>query len=107
MRQARVLAERAAAVLEMLTELVAELRDPARDVHRSRVAEHTQALADDAVTHVEHRVEVAFRRRAVLDRLHELDEPARADAARRALAARLVHVELRDAKCELNRARLV
>src|ERR1700759_4818497 len=101
----RVGAEGAAAVLEVGAELVAELRHAARDRHRGRVAEHAEALADDPVADVEREVEIALLRRSVLDRAEQLDEPARADAARRALAARLVHVELRDPQRELDDAR--
>ena len=104
-RELRVGAERAAAVLEVLAELVAELRHAARDRHRGRVAEHAEALADDPVADVERQLEVALGRGSLLDRAHQLDEPARADAARRALAARLVHVELRDPQRELDDAR--
>jgi hypothetical protein len=100
-------AEGAPAVLEVRVELVAELRHAARDRHRRRVAEHAQALADDAVANVEAQREVALGGRAVLDAAQDLDEPPRADAARGALAARLVHVELRDAERELHDARSV
>src|SRR5579862_4281458 len=96
----RVGAERAAALVEVAAELVAELRDAARDGHRGRVAEHAEALADDPVADVEQELEVALARGAALDGPQQLHEPARADAARRALAARLVHVELRDAQRE-------
>src|SRR3954471_15323849 len=106
-RERRVLAERTAAVREVRAELVAELRHAGRDRHRGRVAEHAQALADDPVADVEQDVDVLLRRAAVLDRLEDLHEPARPDAARRALAARLVHVELRDAQRELDDARAV
>src|SRR5579885_3489930 len=87
----RVGAERTAAVLEVRLELVAKLRHAARDRHRGRVAEHAQALADDAIAYVEEEREVALRRAPVLHCAEQLDEPARPDAARRALAARLVH----------------
>src|SRR5438477_152609 len=92
------------AVRKVLVELVAVLRHAARHRHRSRVAEHAEALADDPVADVEQELEVVLARAAVLDGAQELYEPARADAARRALAARLVHVELRDAQCELHDA---
>src|SRR5437868_1873967 len=68
MRKRRVLAERAAAVLEVRAELVAELRHAARDGHRRRVAEYAQALADDAVAHVEQHLEIVLGRASVLDR---------------------------------------
>src|SRR5262249_27281025 len=103
-RERRIGAERAAAVREMSAELVAELRHAAGEGHRRRVAEHAEALADDPVADVEHDLEVVLRGGPVLDRAQDLHEPARADAARRALAARLVHVELRDAERELDHA---
>src|SRR5581483_4515724 len=106
-RERRVGAERAAALAQVLPELVAELRHAARDRHRGRGAEHAEALADDAVADVEQHLEVVLRRSAVFDRAQDLHEPARPDAARRALAARLVHVELRDAQRELHDARAV
>src|SRR5438874_9125769 len=105
--EARVAAERAAAALEMLVELLAELRHAARHWHRCRVAEHAQALADDPVADVEQHLEVRLRRRALLDGAQDLDEPASPHAARRALAARLVHVELCDTERELHDARAV
>src|SRR5256885_15500960 len=84
--QRRVLAERATAVLEVRAELVAELRHAARDGHRGRVAEHAQALADDAVANIEQYFEVVLRCVAILDRAQNLYEPARPDTARCALA---------------------
>src|SRR5215469_9037426 len=98
----RVGAEGAAAVREVLAELVAELRHAARDRHRGRVAEHAEALADDPVADVEREVEVALLRGSILDGAKQLYEPARADAARRALAARFVHIELCDPQGELD-----
>src|SRR6476660_3636128 len=89
----RVRAERAAAVLEMRAELVPELRHAARHRHRRGVAKDAEALADDPVADVEHQIEVALPCGSVLDRPQELNEPARPDAARRALPARLMHVE--------------
>src|SRR5690349_7138591 len=93
-RKRRVGAERAAAVPEVLAELVAELGDATRNGHSRRISENAEALADDAVAHVEQNLEVVLGRRSVLDGAQDLHEPARADAAGRALAARLVHVEL-------------
>src|SRR4051794_35347683 len=52
MCERRVGAVRAAAVREVLVELLAELRHARRDGHRGRVAEHAQALADDPVADV-------------------------------------------------------
>src|SRR3954447_2196324 len=103
-RERAVLPVGTAAGSQMLAELCAELRDAARDRHRSGVTQYTQALADDAVADVEQNLEILIRRGAFLDGAKDLHEPARADAARRALAARLVHVELRDAERKLDDA---
>src|SRR5829696_5021756 len=89
-------AERAAAIVDVRLELAAELVDIACDRHRRRVAERAQALAEDAVADVEQEIELALRCAAVLDLAQDLDHPARPLAARRALAARLMHVELGD-----------
>src|SRR5438067_9744326 len=100
----RLAAERAPGGVDMRLELVAELVDVAGDRHRGRVAERAEALAEDAVADVEQQVELALLCAPVLDLVQELHHPARPLAARRALAARLVHVELRDAEPELNHA---
>src|SRR6187200_2363412 len=96
--------ERATGFLDVLEELLAELRDVARDGDRVGVAERAQARAVDSLAHVEQEVEVAVRPVAGLDLLQDLREPARPDAAGRALAAGLVLVELRDADAELHHA---
>ena len=90
-------AERAAAVVDVRLELFSELVDVARDRHRGRVAERAQALAEDPVAHAQ----VAGRARTGRSRPSSIfrssgDHPARPLAARRALTARLVLVELRD-----------
>src|SRR5205823_13029668 len=103
----RVAAERAAALVDVRLELVAELGDVARDDHRVRVAERAEALAVDAVADVEQQVELALRRAAVLELAQDRRQPARALAARRALPARLVLVELRVADPELHHAAAV
>src|SRR3954451_634163 len=103
----RLAAERTAAVVDVLLELLAESVHVARDRHRRRVAERAEALAEDAVADVEQQVEVALLRAPVLERVEDLHHPPRADAARRALAARLVHIELRDTEAELHHAAAV
>src|SRR5262245_62395608 len=99
--------ERAAAEVDVGLVLVPELVDVAQDRDRVRVAERAQALAHDPVAHGEKEVEVGLRRTAVLDLLEDLRDPLRADAAGRALPARLVLVELRDADPELHHAAAV
>src|ERR1700733_252125 len=77
-------------------QLRTELLDHRANRHRHRVAEHTQAVADDLLLDRGHDVEVHRSGLAGLDPVDHLDRPVRALAARHALAARLVRVELRD-----------
>src|SRR6185436_19133291 len=71
-------AERAAALLDVRDELLAELRDVARDGHRGRLAERAEALAVDAVAYVEQQVELTLRRAALLQLAQDRRHPARA-----------------------------
>src|SRR6267142_1836656 len=98
--QGRFPAERAAALVDVRDELVAELRDVARDDDCVRVAERAEALAVDPVADVEQQVEVLLRGAPVLELAEDRRQPAGAFAARRAFAARLVLVELREADAE-------
>src|SRR4051794_13093427 len=82
--------------LDVLLELLAELLDHRADRHRHRVAEDAQAVADDLRLDRGHDVEVHRRGLAGVDALEHLHGPVRALAARRAFAAELVAVELRD-----------
>ena len=88
-------------------ELGPELLDVAGNGDRRRLAERAQALAVDPVAHVEEKVELGLLRLARLEPAQDLRHPARALPARRALAARLVLVELRDADAELHHAAAV
>ena len=90
--------------VDVRLELVAELVGVRGDRHRRRVAERAQALADDPVADGEEQVELALRRVAGLELAQDRGHPACPLAARRALAARLVLVELRDADAELHHA---
>src|SRR3954469_20251971 len=90
----RLAGERAAALLDVRLELAAELAQVAlHRIHRE-VAERAQRPPEDPRADAVDQVEVRVLAAAVLDLLQELDEPARSLAARRALPARLVHVEL-------------
>ena len=51
--EGRLAAERAAALVDVLPELLAELRHVARDRHRGGVAERAEAVAEDPVADVE------------------------------------------------------
>src|SRR5436190_24378369 len=94
--QRRRLAERTPGFVDVLLELAAELVDVAGHRDRGRLAERAEALAVDAVAHVEQQVELVLLRLAGFEAAQDLRHPARSLAARRALAARLVLVELRD-----------
>src|SRR3954470_929872 len=106
-RYGAVVRERAAALVDVALELVAEVGDVARHRHRHRVAQWAQAVAEDAVAHVQQQVELALAGRAHLDAADDVHAPARALAAGRALAAALVLVELRDAQGQLHHASAV
>ena len=61
---------------------------------RRGVAERAQRLADDVVADADEQIDVAHLAFAVLDPREDLEQPVAAFAARRALAARLVLVEV-------------
>src|SRR5712691_2345560 len=88
-------------------ELASELLDVARNRDRGRFAEWAQALAVDAVAHVQQEVELGLKRLAGLEPAQDLRHPPGPLAARRALATGLVLVELRDADAELHHAAAV
>src|SRR5690348_4239533 len=95
--QRRGRSEGAFAVVDVLLELAAELADVARDCDRRGLTERAEALAVDAVADVEQEVELVLLRFAGFEPAQDLRHPAGALAAGRALAARFVLVELRDA----------
>ncbi len=80
--------------LDLVLELAPELLDHRADRHRHRVAQNAQAVADDLLLDGRHDVEIHRGCLARLDPLEHLDRPVGALAARHALAARLVRVEL-------------
>src|SRR5262245_14143309 len=96
--------ERAASLLDVRLELGAELAQVALHGIDREVAERAEGTTEDAVADVVEQVEVGVLAAALLDLLEQLHEPARPLAARRALAARLVHVELLRAQRELHHA---
>src|SRR2546428_5286216 len=96
--EARLAAEWAGALVDVALELLAEARDVARDRHRGGVAERAEALAEDPVADVEEQIELRLLGAPALDLAQDLHHPARPLAARRALPAGLVHVELRHAQ---------
>src|SRR5215470_4223312 len=86
--------ERAAAPLEVLDELVPEVLD--RGHHRAdrTVAERAERAAEDVVADVEQLVQVFLGALAPVQPVKDADHPVRPLAARGALAAGLVLVEL-------------
>src|SRR6201996_8748884 len=90
--------KRAAALLLVLDDLVAEVLERRVDRHRHGVAEGTERTAHNVVAHVEERLQVLLGGRALLNPLDDAHKPVGAFAARRALAAGLVLVELRPAE---------
>src|SRR5580765_4304330 len=90
----RLAAERTAALLDVRLELGAELAEIALHGIDGEVAERAERPSEDAVADALEQVEIRELTAAVLDLLEDLNEPARALPTRRALPARLVHVEL-------------
>src|SRR4051794_16996443 len=86
--------ERAAALREVLEVLVAEVPDRALDRAHRAVGKRAERAAEDVVALVEQQVEVTLLADALLELGEHLHQPPGALTARRALAARLVLVEL-------------
>src|SRR3954470_8856908 len=86
--------ERAAPFGEVLEVLVAEVLDRAHDRAGGAVAERAERPAQDVVALVQQEVEILGAADALLQVGEGLDQPPGALPARRALAARLVLVEL-------------
>src|SRR6185503_15151746 len=86
--------QRAAPFLDVRLVLVAEMLQRRQHRRHRRVAERAQRLAGDVVRDALQHVEVAHLPLAALDAAQDLVEPVGALAAGRALAARLVAVEV-------------
>src|SRR5438067_13925454 len=86
-----------ALVLDLVHELVAEMLDEALHRQRRGVPERADGAAGDVVGDVVEERQVLHAALAVLDAIHHAIEPARALAAGRALAARFLVVEVREA----------
>src|SRR5690242_9264782 len=91
-------------VRDMVLELGAEVRDEALHRQRGRVAECADRASLDVVRDVRQHVEVLGATVAVLDAIDHPPHPAGALATRRALAARLFEVEVRQAQQALHHA---
>src|SRR6266540_1834244 len=102
--QRRLAAVWAPALVDVALELVAEALHVLDDRPRGEVAERAQALAQDPVADREQEVELGLLGAPFLELLEQLHHPARPLPAGRALAARLVHVELGRAERQLHHA---
>src|SRR5690242_15524352 len=95
-RRGRVRTDHALLVLDVVHELVAEVLDHGAHRHGRRVAERADRAALDVVGDRVEQLDVAHAALPVLDAVDHAPQPAGALAARRALAAALVHVEVRE-----------
>src|SRR6266498_1599481 len=93
-------AEGTAAPVDVRAELVLELAHVAGDGVDGEVAQRAQRLAEHALSDRAEQVEIGVGGLARLDLLEQLHLPARPLPARSALAAGLVHVELRGPQSE-------
>src|SRR5688500_6246752 len=83
-------------------DLVSEVAEQALDRPRGRVAQGADGVAFDLLGDVEQQVDLAGLGPALHHALHHAVHPAGAFAARRALAAALVPVEVRQARDRLD-----
>src|SRR3954452_20369162 len=90
--------ERAAAECVVVDELVPEVLDPGDDRAGRAVTESTERPSEDVVAGVEQGLDVLLGADPGLQALEDLDHPIRPLATRRAIAARLVRVELGEAQ---------
>ena len=82
-------------VIDVVLEFVAEVLDEALHRQRRGIAQRADRASGDVVRHRHQQVEVLVPALAVLDPVHHPPEPARPFAARRALAAGLLVIEIR------------
>src|SRR5882757_5130579 len=94
-RALRARADQAVLVLDVVRELVAEVLEHAAHRHRGSVTQCADGAAHDVLGHRIEQLQIFHAALALLDAMHDAPQPAGALAARRALPARLVHVEIR------------
>src|SRR2546428_6159705 len=82
-------------MLNVMDKLVAEMLDEALHRQRRGVAQRADGAPGDVVGHVVEEREVLDAPQPLLDAMDHAVEPARAFAARRALAAGLLEIEVR------------
>src|SRR5438128_8816652 len=95
--QRRRVAERTPALVDVRLELLAELLDVARDGDRGGLPERAEALPVDPIAYVQQEIQLVLLGVPGFEPAQDLRHPAGSLAARRALPARLVLVELVDA----------
>src|SRR5215470_13103541 len=91
-----VVRHEAALVVDVVLELVAEVLDEALHRQRRGVAERADRAAGDVVRDRQQQVEVFVAPLAMLDAVDDAPQPSRAFAARGALAAGFLEVEIRE-----------
>src|SRR5262245_21459478 len=96
--------DHAGLVFDVVGELVAEVLEHALHRHRGGIAERADGATLDVVGHRVEQREVFRATLAVLDAIDHAPQPAGAFAARRALAAALVLVEVGQAQQALDHA---
>src|SRR3569623_1259442 len=89
-------ADQALAMIDVILELVAKMLDETRHRHGGGIAARAASAAHAAARYVGAHVEIALPALAVLDAVNHARQPARAFAARRALAAGFLEVEMSD-----------
>src|SRR5262245_31163125 len=90
----QVIRHAALLVLDVVDELVAEVLDEALHRQRGGVAERADRASRDVVRDVVEQIQVLHAALAVLDAVDHPVEPAGAFAARRALPARFLEIEI-------------
>src|SRR5215468_3452761 len=94
-RGSDIVRDQALLVVDVVLELVAEMLDEALHWQRRGVAQRADRPAGDVVGDVHEHVEVLASTLAALDAVDHAPQPSRPFAARRALAAGLGEVEIR------------
>src|SRR4029079_15598844 len=91
-------------VRDVMLELAAEMLDEALDRQCGRVSERADRPALDVVRDLRQQIEILGAALAVLDAVHHAPQPPGAFAARCALAARLLVIEIRQPQQALHHA---
>src|SRR5512139_2968022 len=86
--------DHAALVFDVMLELVAKMFEEALHRHRRRIAERADGMAANVPCHAVEQIHVLRSPLAMFDAMDDAVHPAGAFAARRALAARFLEVEI-------------